>query len=688
MRFACDTGGTFTDLIVEEDDGAWSMYKAATTAHDPSEGVLNAMREAAEVRGLDLDTFLGRADSFIHGTTHAINAIITGSTATTALLITKGHKDILYLREGGRTEPFNHTVPYPEPYIPRSLTYEVPERISAEGKIVSALDENTVLEIIQSMKAENIESIAICLLWSIINPVHEQRLAELLRKHLPDIPVSLSHVLNPVIREYRRACSTAIDASLKPLMSHYLGGLSERLRGEGFQGRVLVLTSQGGMLDAEDLARAPISVVNSGPSMAPVAGRHYGKRLTGLENIIVADTGGTTYDVSLVREGHIPFTRDMWIGKPFSGIVTGVPSVDVKSVGAGGGSIAWVDEGGVLHVGPQSAGAIPGPACYGKGGTLPTVTDASVVLAYIDPDFFLGGSMKLDSSAARSVIDEHVASRLGLTPEEAADAIIAVATENMVQAIEDITVNQGIDPATAALIGGGGAAGLNSVFVARRLGCPEVIIPEAGAALSAAGALISDLQNEYRAAFFTTSENFDRKGANDVLAALNRQCQSFIEGAGGGAVSTRIDYHIDARYQNQVWEIEVPLPRPVFESDSDVENMVDAFHEAHERLFAIRDLRSSVEIVGWVATVRCRLRDSVEGRLARSATVAHQLTDRTVYFSGTGRIDVSVLHFSDLVPDKIINGPAIIESPFTTVVVDPVSRFKGSVDGNLIIYPS
>ena len=329
MRFACDTGGTFTDLIVEGDDGALALYKAPTTPDDPVLGVLDALALAARDRDMELSKFLSQGEMLIHGTTHAINAIITGNTAKTAFLTTQGHPDILVLREGGRIEPFNFRIPYPEPYIPRALTFEVPERMDGEGNVVLALDEAAVMDIIGALNAQKIEAVAVCFLWSIANPAHETRVGELLAQHMPEVPVSLSHILNPALREYRRASAVAIDASLKPLMERYLGSLTERLTAAGFQGRTLVLTSQGGMIDAMELASEPIHAINSGPSMAPIAGRYYASSECTEPNAIVADTGGTTYDVSLVRRGRIPKTRETWIGQPFRGHMTGFPSIDI-----------------------------------------------------------------------------------------------------------------------------------------------------------------------------------------------------------------------------------------------------------------------------------------------------------------------------------------------------------------------
>lgn len=690
MRFACDTGGTFTDLIVEDDQGGLHMYKAATTPADPVKGVLDALALAAADMDQSLADLLAQGDMLIHGTTHAINAIITGNTAKTAFLTTAGHPDILVLREGGRIEPFNFVAPYPEPYLPRALTFEVPERIDSAGGVHTPLDEAAVIAIAEDLKAQNIEAVAVCLLWSIYNPAHELRVGELLEAHLPGVPYSLSHRLNPALREYRRASSTAIDASLKPLMGRYLGGLTARLTEAGFSGRTLVLTSQGGMLDASDLAQKPIHAINSGPSMAPIAGRHYARKDSDAPNVIIADTGGTTYDVSLVRQGRIPLTKETWIGQPFRGHMTGFPSIDIKSVGAGGGSIAWVDTGGLLHVGPQSAGAVPGPVCYGAGGTKPTLTDACLTLGYVDPDYFLGGTMQLDAGAAAKVVEDKVATPLGISVMDAAAAIVSVATENMVQAIADITVNQGIDPADSVLIGGGGAAGLNSVFIARRLGCPTLLIPETGAGLSAAGALMSDLTNEYRATFFTTSGAFDRQGVNRVLEELRGQCQVFIDGPGSGAASHDIEYTVEARYASQVWEIEVPLANDAFTDDTQLAALVEGFHAMHEQIFAIRDPGSVIEFVGWTATARCRLRAGEGGRLG-AGTDRSVSGSRKVYFSGAGpgagEVEATLHDFETMESGVEHSGPAIIESPFTTVVADGDTIFQRTEAGSLLMRP-
>ena len=687
MRFAVDTGGTFTDLIVEDAGGGLHMFKAPTTPINPVEGVLVALGTAAATFGLTLEVLLGRGEMFIYGTTQALNAILTGNTARTAFLTTAGHPDILVLREGGRAEPFDFRVPYPEPYVPRSLTWEVPGRIVADGSVMEPFDEPAFMRVIEAMKARGVEAVAVCLLWSIVNPEHERRAGALLGRHMPGVPHTLSHQLNPTLREYRRASSAAIDASLKPMMQAYLARLTADLIRCGFGGRVLIVTSQGGVVDASDVAGSPIHLINSGPSMAPVSGRYFAELDEGADTAIVADTGGTTYDVSLVSRGRIPWTRETWIGRPYRGHMTGFPSVDVKSVGAGGGSIAWVDGGGMLHVGPKSAGAVPGPVCYGKAGTLPTVTDAALVLGYIDPDFFLGGTIRLDAAAARAALHQHVAAPLALGVDVAAMAVIQVVTENMVQAITDITVNQGIDPAQAVLVGGGGGAGINSVLVARRLGSRRLLIPEVGAALSAAGAMMADLTAQMHATFLCSTTMFDFAGVNAVLDRLRKSCQRFIAEQGRGSVAQSIRLSAEARYPQQVWEIGVPLPVERFATNVDVEALRQAFHAAHRDIFAIDDPSAAVEIVGWNATVACRLRDRPTGTLVPAAISGAVDTSRSAYFAGHGFVAARVRRFEAMTAGERITGPAIVESAVTAVVINPGATAERRASGSLSIDP-
>jgi N-methylhydantoinase A len=686
LRFAADTGGTFTDLVVEQTGQELRFYKRPTTPADPVNGLLSVLGAAAADHNLSTRDFLRRGELFVFGTTRATNAVVTGTAAKTALLCTRGHPDVLLFREGGgRTTLFDYTQEYPDPYVPRSLTFELPERVHADGSVSVPLDEKTVRTIAEELVRLDIEAAAVCLLWSIMNPAHELRVEELLAEVAPDLPVTLSHRLNPSLREYRRASSAVIDASLKPLMSEFFGHLEARLASEGFDGRLLILTSSGGVLDAKTVAEQPIHSIGSGPAAAPVAGRHYAAVDAGSDTALVTDAGGTTFDVSLVRRGRIPWTRETMLGHPTYGYITGFPSVDVKSVGAGGGSIAWVDEGGLLHVGPQSAGADPGPACYARGGDRPTVTDACLVLGYIDSDYFLGGEMSVSVDLARTVIERDIALPLQLGIHEAASAVLRLAIERMVTAIEGITLKQGIDPTTAVLIGGGGGAGLYSVGIARRLGISRVVIPDVAAALSASGALLSDLQTVLAATEVMSTSEFDSARATVVLDQLNAQSEQFIATAGEGAAETSIRFTVEARYPHQVWEIEVPLRRDRLQAADDVEELRQDFHAAHEELFAVRDADAPVEIVTWRAHVRCALRHQ-ELVSARPEPSRHAVAvQRPAYFPNVGLVTTDVRHVDALVLGERLVGPMIIESPVTTIVLDERATAELAPSGSLLV---
>ena len=685
LRFGVDTGGTFTDLVIEGLPDGLRFFKQPTTPDDPIRGLLDVVRFAAEKLDTDPRALLARCGSFVHGTTRATNAIVEGATARTAFVTTRGHGDILLIREGaGRRAPMDYTFRYPDPYIPRALSYEIPGRILSDGGVSEEFDEGAVIDVIERLRSEQVEAVAVCLLWSIVNPDHENRVGALLEKHLPGIPYTLSHRLNPAIREYRRASSAAIDASLKPLMGRYIKNLDGRLREAGFAGRLLILTSAGGVLDASEIWDTPIHTIGSGPAAAPVAGRHYAKLDADSGNAIVTDAGGTTYDVGLIKNGVIPWTRETMVDRAGDLHMTGFPSVDVRSVGAGGGSIGWVDRGGMLHVGPQSAGASPGPVCWGRGGKLPTVTDACLLLGFIDPDYFLGGAMKIHPDLAREAIERDVGAPLGLDLDEASDAIFVLACERMVTAIEDLTLNQGIDPRAAVMIGGGGGAGLYSAFIARRLGVERVIIPEVSAALSAAGALLSDLTQGFSSTSPTSTANFNFELAAETFETLTKRCEAFVAGPGADSVSHEIRYSVEARYPNQVWEIDVPLRAASLGTAEDIAAFRADFNKAHDELFAVSDPTSEVEIIAWHANVRCVLprRPFQGGQAVGEQRVAGR---RSIYFNGHGRVQASVRAYETLAVDETITGPAVIESTVTTVVVPPDVTVTRLASGSLVL---
>lgn len=685
LRLSVDIGGTFTDLVIEE-KGELRLFKSPTVPGDPVQGILNVLQMAADSEAVALSQFLARAESFSHATTIGLNAVLTGKTARTAFLTTEGHPDILLLREGGRRKPFDFTVPFPAPYVPRRLTFEVPERMTAAGAVLYPLDEVALDALCGRLRDAQVEAIAVCLLWATINPAHELKVAAALDRHLPGVPYTLSHRLNPSLREYRRASSVAIDASLKPLMSRYIAELTERLTAAGLACRILMVTSLGGVMNAEDAAAAPVVTINSGPSMAPVAGRAYAAADVEADTVIVADAGGTTYDVTLVRRGEIPSTRSAWVGEEGIGHMTGLPSIDVKSVGAGGGSIAWVDEGGLLHVGPQSAGAIPGPACYGRGGHAATVTDAALVLGYLDAAHFANGSMTLNVDAALAALTRDVALPLDLDVIAAAHAVLELTTEQMVHAIEEITLQQGIDPGRAVLVGGGGAAGINAVAVARRLGSRRLIIPVMGAALAASGALMSDITAVFTTTLPAITSAFDRTAVNAALARLATQSRAFTERVGAKDADVAITYFAEARYPQQIWELEVPLRAETFAGAHDVEQFTRDFHATHREILGISDDRSPVEIVSWSARVSVALGRRTQGLGARVLSPAVS-RKRRAYVEGVGLIDVPVRPLANIRPGETIKGPVLIESPFTTIVVADRSRVELGRSGSLLISP-
>lgn len=672
-RITVDTGGTFTDIVVADAANRLTIGKALTTPDRIFNGMRAALENVADQLAMSLEEVMRVANVLIYGTTRATNAIVTGQIAKTALLTTHGFPDVLVLREGGKYNPHDFSAPYPKPYVPRRHTFQIPERISAEGEVVETFDEAAARATITELGRRNFESIAVSLLWSVANPAHELKLGELIEELLPGIPYTLSHQLNPILREYRRASSTAIDASIKPLMQAHLRQMESDLREAEFDGEILVSTTIGGCLDIDNVAARPINTVRSGPAMAPVAGRRYGEAELEADTVLVIDTGGTTFDVSLVRDGNIVTTQETWIGERFTGHMLGVPAVDARSVGAGGGSIAWLDDAGLLRVGPQSAGAQPGPACYAQGGMAPTVTDAALLLGYLDPGYFLGGRMALDRAAAERAMNA-IAAPLGLTVEAAAFSVLAVANETMINAIKEITISEGVDPREAVLIAGGGAAGLNILQIARELGTRAVLFPATASVLSAAGMQFADIEIEQSLSAPTRSGNFDTDNVNDTLKAiaedLRRKAAPLLaRGLREGATV----YRVDAHYAAQVWEIDVPLPGARFDSDGDVDALGEAFHANHKRIFSVDDRGSDIEFLNWTGRMSLLLprREVADVTRAVGAGEGAANETRDAWFGTEAPLPTTVFRDSMLTARDKIAGPAIIEQATTTIVVPP-----------------
>ena len=679
-RMSVDIGGTFTDLVVVDDEGRISVFKSSTTPEDYVAAVIRNLRQASESFGIPLQELMQECSSFtggslVHGSTIATNALIEKKLAKTGLICTRGFRDILTDREGGKAEPFNWDQDYPPAYVPRYLTLPVTERINAEGEIETRLFEEEVRQAVRQFEQWDVEVIAVSLLWSIVNPVHELRVGEICREEAPRIPCVLSHQVNPIIREYRRTSSTAINASLLPIVGQYVENFEKRLKEIGYPGGMLMLTSTGGVMSCEELIEKPIYSIDCGPSLAPTAGLWLGQSELEKEKVITADMGGTSFDISCVTDGVIAVSRDAWVGDS----ILGVSKVDIKSIGAGGGSIAWVDSGGLLHVGPESAGAAPGPACYDRGGSRPTVTDANVVLGYIDPDFFLGGSMRLRPELAAAAIEREVAEPLGLTPEQAAFTIWTTINVDMVSAIEDITVWQGIDPREYLFVSGGGAAGLHIIPMVQELGARDILIPKAAGVISAMGGVFADITAEFSSSRFTESDRFDFRSVEEDMAELEARARAFLEGAGVPPESRRVEFYVEARYRSQVWELSVPIAGNRIGSDEDLARLVEGFHRVHERTFGIKEPGRPIECVYWRAKAigllaKPRIREVPSGG---SDPAAAQRGTRKAYFRELGGMAETPVFLGDaLRAGNIIEAPAIIEEPTTTVVVFPGSEVR------------
>ncbi|MFA5064776.1 MAG: hydantoinase/oxoprolinase family protein [Dehalococcoidia bacterium] len=686
-RLCIDIGGTFTDLVVADPKGKVDIFKSPTTPGNYTDAFIETVKMAADNYDLPLKEFMAQCSTieggyFGHGSTVSTNAIIEGKAAKTGLICTRGFRDILLAREGGKENPYNWQMEYPEPYIPRYLTFGVGERINAEGGIEEKLNEDDVRQAIRQLKEYNVRAIAVALLWSIVNPVHELEIAKIIENEWPGIPYSLSHQVNPCIREYRRFSSTAIDASLKPLVGSYVAQLEKRLEAIGYKGQLSLLTSSGGVVSAEEFVRKPIFSVDCGPALAPSAGRLIAETDLGIDNIITTDMGGTSFDVACITGGEIAVSRETEVG----GFMLGINKVDSKSIGAGGGSIAWVDTGGLLHIGPHSAGAVPGPACYNKGGTEPTVTDANVALGYLDPSYFLGGGMKLDKKLAVKAIEEKVAGPLKVSVEEAAYAIWGAVNASMSNVIQDITIWRGIDPREYTMVSGGGAGGMHIVAIAEELGVKKILIPRVAGALSAFGGAFADITSEFSLSKFTESGSFDFEGINSALDGLKKQAEEFFEHMRVPKKQRKLQVYAEARYPFQVWELSVPLRSNSISNQKQLDVLVSDFHKLHHKVFSVSAGDQPVEFVYWRVKAVGKLPRTDFTVIKSSPGVAISKGTRKAYFKELGgMVDTPIYKGVDLKPGNRISAPAIIEEPTTTILVMPGSRASITKYGNYLI---
>ncbi len=676
-----DIGGTFTDCLVSDERGRIAIFKSPTTPGEFEKGFINVLGVAAEELRLSDRDFISKIDIIVHGSTVSTNALVEGKTAKAGLIVNQGHADVLTLREGPRKGAFEWRLDYPEPYIPRKLTRTVRGRIDVRGREIVSLSIDDVLEAAKHFRHEQVQSIAVGLLWSVVNPNHELQAREVLKTELPDIPVTLSHEINPIPREYRRIIAAAIDASISPIIRNYVQRLQNALTASGFRGELLLANCLGGMMPPAEMIRRPIYSVMSGPTLAPIAAL----ALTEERDVIVGDMGGTSFDVSALRDHQVIIAPDSKIKSD----LLGIPKVDVRSIGAGGGSIAHVDSGGLLHVGPQSAGARPGPACYALGGADATVTDANVVLGILDPDFFLGGRIRLNRSLAEQAVDR-IAQRLGVRREEAAHAITTTSNHNMVAAIEEITVREGINPRESLFVCGGGGTSCHIAEMADILGLKRYLIPRFVAGLSAFGGLISDLRWEENGTLHTSSRQFDAERVNELLRRLRSNGNDFMQLAGVPEVMRRFEYAFFGRYEYQSWEIEVRFdPPPSGLHNKDLDLLVEAFHQMHDRIYSIRSDHDVVEFTTWkVRAIGARTGSHLwrDHMLPPDIETARPKGSRRVYIRGDGGIrDLPVYDAHTLSAGAIVAGPCLVDANTFTAFL--MRDHVGTMDryGNLMV---
>lgn len=673
-RISVDTGGTFTDVVVQDADSRIFMSKALTTRERAYLAIEQGLEDIAATMGIEVADLVKNSTHINYGTTRSTNLVVTGQTAKTALITTEGFPDILLFREGGKLDPFKR-MHYRGPYIPRYLTFEVDERVTSDGEIYRALDEQTVVDALRQCAENGVEAVAVCLIWSIRNAAHELRIGELIAEHLPGVPFTLSHQVNPTIREYRRASATAIDASLKPSMQKFFSDLQGDLDQAGFSGTLLISTSYGGGWHADRIAEKPGYSIGSGPSMAPLAAIEVADRNieggAAHNTVLVTDMGGTTFDLTVVVNGEIGRTNDTWLGGKWTGDITGTRSVDIESIGAGGGSIIWVDRGGLLRVGPQSAGSEPGPACYGRGGSEPTITDAALILGYLDSSNFLGGRLELDKEAATRVM-QPVADRLGMTVEHAASAALHISVDNIVTAIREKTVAKGIDTRELVVVAGGGASGLTIALIAEELGAGSVILPKAAGAMSAYGALFSDVVSEFDDVTFMTTSQPEFAVINPSLEKVASAADDFFSALDSSTLaSTSTEFYMQARYPMQAWELTIPLGDRAGIESLDRFGLEERFHKEHERVFGVREEGEHIEIIAWGARARAKVSTTAgETEFVTQQTASSQET-RLAYFEPAGWVDVPVLSSRAVQEMKTVIGPAIIREDITTIVIHP-----------------
>ena len=684
MRYqiGIDVGGTFTDLLVCDENGRTRICKSPTTPADPSLGVFAALEQAAQDNRVELRDFLARVETIVHGTTITTNAVLTRTGANTGFITTRGFRDLLALRRGMKTgERYDLEQAPPPVLIERALTLTVTERTDANGQIIIPLEEEDVRAAAEVLRAAGVEAVAVSYLWSFLNPKHEFRTREILQDALPGVYISLSSEVLPQIRVYERHSTTALNSYTGPPLARYLDNLEMRLGENGFRGVLNIMQSNGGCMSPKVTSRFAVNTLLSGPAGGPGAGIHYG-RTHDYRNIISVDMGGTSFDVALVQDERAAVTSENEV----AGFHVAVPMLDIHTVGAGGGSIAGVDDGGMLHVGPASAGADPGPACYGRGGNEPTVTDADLVLGYLDADYFHGGALKLDRDAAVAAIESRVAGPLGLSVTDAAYGIYRVANSIMSNAVTVVTVQRGLDPREFAMIVAGGAGPIHAVPIARELGIHTLLVPRESSVFCAAGMLLSDLKHTYIRTCAMVGSLVDFGIINEAIhnmrdMALATFRQEQVDGA-----DVTLNFSADLRYVGQFNEVEVPGFDTGTADTAAWEQLVTQFHRLHDERFGYSLPHAEVELIN--------LRLSATGATKKPVTQKHELGgpaadharkgERPAWFDNR-LMTVPVYDGLALQPGNRLPGPAIIEQPTTTIVLPGGTGLSCDQWGNYLL---
>ncbi|WP_089937399.1 hydantoinase/oxoprolinase family protein [Candidatus Entotheonella palauensis] len=660
-RIAIDVGGTFTDVVAVNETGDVTFVKVTSTPEDQSLGVMTGLERLSAQLSLSLTELLPQTERIVHGMTVATNALLERKGARVGLLTTEGHRDVLEMREGLKPERYNLRLPRPEPLVPRHLRLGVRERLRADGRIETPLDLQSVEAAIRVLQRENVNAVAVCYLHAYRDDRHERETRRLLEAAMPDVYICLSSEVLPQIKEYRRVSTTAVNAYVGPLIKGYLQGLENRLQTAGFAGPLLVMLSHGGVAPVEEAVRIAASTVLSGPA-GGVAGARRVAAMMGAPDLIPLDMGGTSTDISLIVDGEAHLSAERGIATEHIAL----PSLDIITLGAGGGSIGRVEEGGLLKVGPQSAGAMPGPACYGHGGISATVTDASVVLGYLDPDNFIGGAAQLDREAAHQVLRQ-IGEGLGIDELRAAEGVHRVVNTHMAEGIRLATVRRGVDPRRFTLLGFGGAAGLHVTELARLLSLRRVLVPRVASVLSAWGMLATELRLESIRSHVGETDVLDAAAVQAIYEELERHGIERMSHWFSGGIEVR--RMAEMRYGEQIYEIDVSLDGIDFTTPDALARLKSAFEHRHEELYTYSLKEQHPVLVNARVTTVGVLPAPPREPLLQAGAPPLGTRERDIYLGQW--IRVPVYSFTALAAGQEITGPAVVESDTTTVILRP-----------------